>query len=176
MITSLELLETPILVIHFIVSVFLIITILLQAGKGADIGATFGAGGSQSLFGARGAATFLSKLTTIGAIIFLLTSFSLALIQKQRGTDLEKSVIEAPVIEENQESEAIDSNTSETPKNTGSDQNPPSDQDSQVNDKENSEESNQEVIIKPIQRGEGEKTVTDEAASDTKPSPSSETK
>lgn len=71
-----------ILTIHFVVAIFLIAVILLQSGKGGDIGAAFGAGGSQSLFGARGAATLLSKLTTIGAIIFLLTSLSLATISK----------------------------------------------------------------------------------------------
>lgn len=71
-----------ILTIHFIVAIFLIAVILLQSGKGGDIGAAFGAGGSQSLFGARGAATLLSKLTTIGAIVFLLTSLSLATISK----------------------------------------------------------------------------------------------
>lgn len=75
-----------ILTIHFVVAIFLIAVILLQSGKGGDIGAAFGAGGSQSLFGARGAATLLSKLTTIGAIIFLLTSLSLATISKFKAT------------------------------------------------------------------------------------------
>lgn len=68
--------------LHFIVAILLVGTILLQAGKGTDIGAAFGAGSSQTLFGARGAATFLSKLTTGIAIVFLLTSLSLATISK----------------------------------------------------------------------------------------------
>lgn len=72
--------EPVILVVHFLVAFFLIVTILLQAGKGTDISSMFGAGGSQSLFGARGGATFLSKATTTVAMIFLLTSLSLATI------------------------------------------------------------------------------------------------
>lgn len=74
--------EPIILILHFIVAVFLITVILLQSGKGSDIGAAFGAGGSQSLFGARGASTILTKATTIVAIIFLLTSLCLATTAK----------------------------------------------------------------------------------------------
>ena len=69
--------ETFLTVVHFIVCLFLIVVILLQAGKGADIGAAFGAGGSQTLFGPRGAATFLNKLTAAVAVIFLATSLGL---------------------------------------------------------------------------------------------------
>ncbi len=76
--------ENFILVIHYLVCIFLIIVILLQAGKGADIGATFGGGSSQTVFGSRGAATFLSKLTTGVAIVFLITSISLASISRQK--------------------------------------------------------------------------------------------
>ncbi len=74
-----------ILFVHFFVCIFMIIVILLQAGKGADIGATFG-GASQSVFGPRGAATFLSKITTGAAVIFLFTSIYLANLSKQRST------------------------------------------------------------------------------------------
>lgn len=80
----LQTIEPLILTVHILICLFLIVVILLQAGKGADIGATFGAGGSQSLFGARGAATFLSKMTTVAALLFLLTSLSLAGIQRGR--------------------------------------------------------------------------------------------
>lgn len=82
MATFLVAFEPIILVLHFIVAVFLIMVILLQSGKGSDIGAAFGAGGSQSLFGARGAATILTKATTIVAIVFLLTSLCLATTAK----------------------------------------------------------------------------------------------
>ena len=59
--------------IHVVVCITLILFILLQSGKGADLGAMFGGGGSNTLFGATGAATFLSKLTTYAAIIFVFT-------------------------------------------------------------------------------------------------------
>ncbi|MCP5468371.1 MAG: preprotein translocase subunit SecG [Deltaproteobacteria bacterium] len=69
--------ENLILIIHYIVCAVLVVVILLQAGKGADLGAVFG-GGSGTVFGSRGAATFLGKLTTAMAIVFMLTSLSLA--------------------------------------------------------------------------------------------------
>jgi len=75
--------ENLILAIHYFVCSFLIVVILLQAGKGADIGAVFG-GGSGTVFGSRGAATFLGKLTTVMAIVFLLTSISLAYISRNK--------------------------------------------------------------------------------------------
>ena len=63
--------------LHILVSVTLILIVMLQAGKGADIGAAFGAGSSQTMFGSRGAATFLQKLTAAAAITFMLTSIAL---------------------------------------------------------------------------------------------------
>lgn len=66
-------------IIHIFVCLFLIGIVLLQRGKGADIGATFG-GSSQTLFGSRGAATFLNKMTTASAIIFMLTSLGLTML------------------------------------------------------------------------------------------------
>ncbi|MFO1463192.1 MAG: preprotein translocase subunit SecG [bacterium] len=75
--------ENVLLAIHYVVCVFLVIVILLQAGKGADMGAAFG-GSSQTVFGSRGAATFLSKLTTGVAVVFLVTSISLAGIARNR--------------------------------------------------------------------------------------------
>lgn len=74
--------ETLVTVIHYSVCTFLIGVILLQSGKGADIGAAFGAGGSQTVFGARGAATFLNKLTIGAALTFLVTSITLAQMAK----------------------------------------------------------------------------------------------
>lgn len=65
-------------ILHVIVSIFMIAVVLLQSGKGAEMGASFGGGGSQSVFGAGGGATFLSKLTTGAAIIFMLTSLTLS--------------------------------------------------------------------------------------------------
>ncbi len=74
---------TLVVVLHVLVCIILIGVVLLQAGKGAEMGAAFG-GSSQSLFGSRGAATFLSKLTVGAAIVFMVTSLSLSLLKKGR--------------------------------------------------------------------------------------------
>jgi len=71
--------------IHLIACFLMIASILLQAGKGAEIGASFG-GSSQTVFGSRGPGTFLSKVTVGTAIVFMLTSLSLALLSKQANT------------------------------------------------------------------------------------------
>ncbi|MER3424064.1 MAG: preprotein translocase subunit SecG [Nitrospiraceae bacterium] len=70
-------------VIHVIVCFLMIASILLQAGKGAEIGAAFG-GSSQTVFGSRGPGTFLSKVTIAAAVIFMLTSLTLAILSKER--------------------------------------------------------------------------------------------
>lgn len=69
--------ETLVLTIHYVLCAFLIIVILLQAGKGANIGAAFG-GASQTVFGSRGPATFLNKITAVVALSFIVTSIWLA--------------------------------------------------------------------------------------------------
>lgn len=74
------------IIIHVIVSVALIAVVLLQSGKGAEMGASFGASGSQSVFGAGGGNTFMSKMTTGAAIIFMLTSLSLAYLSGKSGS------------------------------------------------------------------------------------------
>ena len=78
--------HTLIVILHVIVSVALILVILLQTGKGSDIGAVFGGGSSQTLFGATGPTSFLSKLTAGAAIIFMLTSLFLAYFSGTGGT------------------------------------------------------------------------------------------
>jgi len=68
-------------VVHVIVSLFLILVVLVQQGKGADLAGAFGGGGSQTAFGARGATTLLHKLTTGFFVAFVLTSLTLAVMQ-----------------------------------------------------------------------------------------------
>jgi len=70
--------STFLIIMHVIVSIALIMIVLLQTGKGADMGAAFGGGSSQTLFGSSGASTFLGKATTVAAVIFMLTSLVLA--------------------------------------------------------------------------------------------------
>jgi preprotein translocase subunit SecG len=76
---------TVLTIIHIIVCIFMVSIVLLQHGKGADIGATFG-GGGQSLFGTEGPVPMLNKITTTAAIIFMLTSIALAYISAHRTT------------------------------------------------------------------------------------------
>lgn len=72
-----------VVILHVFVCFLMIGAILLQSGKGAEIGAAFG-GSSQTVFGSRGPANFLSKFTVIAACVFMVTSFSLAILAKQR--------------------------------------------------------------------------------------------
>ncbi len=72
-------------IIHVIVCLFLIIVVLLQSGKAGDISAAFGGQGSQAAFGPRGAATALSKATTISAVLFMLTSVTLSIYGIKHG-------------------------------------------------------------------------------------------
>ncbi|HXE90104.1 MAG TPA: preprotein translocase subunit SecG [Terriglobales bacterium] len=67
-------------IVHVLVCLFLIVVVLLQHGKSADIAAAFGGMGSQTAFGPRGTATLLSKATTVAAIVFLLTSITLTML------------------------------------------------------------------------------------------------
>jgi preprotein translocase subunit SecG len=71
-------------VVHVLMCFAIIAIVLLQAGKGADIGSAFGGAGSQAVFGSMGTPTVLGKITTVVAIVFTLTSFSLALLGGER--------------------------------------------------------------------------------------------
>ena len=84
---------TAAVILHLTVCFLMIAAILLQAGKGAEIGAAFG-GSSQTVFGSRGPGTFLSKVTVGAAIIFMLTSLGLAILS--RGGGESSSVIDLP--------------------------------------------------------------------------------
>jgi len=75
---------TLLVILHIIVCFVLILVVLLQTGKGADLAGAFGGGGSQTALGSRGAATFLTKATTASAVIFMITSLSLALVSSRR--------------------------------------------------------------------------------------------
>lgn len=77
---------TAVIILHILVSIFLVIVVLLQAGKGASIGASFGGSSSQTLFGSAGPATFLSKITAGCAIVFMVTSLYLTYMGSARTT------------------------------------------------------------------------------------------
>ncbi|WP_086930801.1 preprotein translocase subunit SecG [Agarilytica rhodophyticola] len=99
--------ENLIILVHILTALAIIGLILLQQGKGADMGASFGSGASQTLFGASGSGNFFSKMTAILAFVFFVTSFSLAVIAKQKasiGDDLpaviETTVDDVPAVED----------------------------------------------------------------------------
>ena len=79
--------STVLVVLHVVACVFLIAVVLLQRGKGAEIGAVFGSGASSTVFGSRGAGNFLTKLTTVSAVIFMLTSLSLSYLWTTSSSD-----------------------------------------------------------------------------------------
>ena len=71
-------------VLHVLVSIALIFIVLLQTGRGSEIGAAFGSGSSQTVFGSSGSTGFMTKLTTAGVIIFMVTSMLLAYFYSHR--------------------------------------------------------------------------------------------
>lgn len=78
-------------ILHVIVSVFLIFVILIQNSKGAEMGAAFG-GSSQTIFGSRGANSLMSKITTISAVVFMLTSLLLAVVATKSNSVIKKTM------------------------------------------------------------------------------------
>ena len=82
-----------IMMLHVVVCIFLIIVVLLQSGKAADLAGAFGGMGSQTAFGPRGSATLLSKATTVSAVIFMVTSLSLSILAT-RNAGLGTSVLD----------------------------------------------------------------------------------
>lgn len=85
------------IILHVVVCIALIMIVLLQTGKGADMGAAFGGGASQTLFGSTGASTFLGKATTVAAVIFMLTSLGLAYISSHRSGKSIMTDTKAPI-------------------------------------------------------------------------------
>lgn len=74
--------------IHIIVSLVIIGLVLLQAGKGADIGSAFGGSGSQAVFGSMGTPTVLGKATAVIAAVFMITSFGLSIMSHRRAVSI----------------------------------------------------------------------------------------
>ena len=75
---------TAIAVIHIVICIGLILIVLLQTGRGSEIGAAFGGGSSQTLFGSSGSSKFMTKLTTITVVVFMVTSLVLAYFYSHR--------------------------------------------------------------------------------------------
>ena len=114
---------SAILTVHVLSALGIIGLVLIQHGKGADMGAAFGSGASGSLFGATGSANFLSRTTAILALVFFLTSLSLAYVASNRpktsGSVMEDAVQSQPVLTQDggkEASPADDSMSKDIPK------------------------------------------------------------
>jgi preprotein translocase subunit SecG len=100
--------SVALVVLHVLVCIFLVAVVLLQRGKGAEIGAVFGGGASGTVFGSRGAGNFLTRLTTVSATIFMITSLTLSYFWSggrddqlfQEGSAVEEPATEEPLFEE----------------------------------------------------------------------------
>ena len=88
--------EQIILVVHLVVALSIIGLIMLQQGKGADMGASFGAGGSQTLFGSDGSGNVLTKATSWLVVLFFASSFGLALLANQNSVTVDGLDLEIP--------------------------------------------------------------------------------
>ncbi|MNZ48776.1 Protein-export membrane protein SecG [compost metagenome] len=102
-------LETVIVVFHLLAALSLVVLVLLQQGKGAEAGASFGAGASNTVFGSQGSATFLSKFTAILAASFFLTALGLGYFAKEKAHELTQVGLPDPaVLEVKQQKPATD--------------------------------------------------------------------
>lgn len=88
--------HTVLLIVHILIAIALISLVLVQRGKGADMGAAFGSGASGTLFGSRGSASFLTRATAVLATLFFITSLSLAFMFNQKGEVKSVTDISAP--------------------------------------------------------------------------------
>lgn len=101
-------LETVIIVLHLLGAIGIVVLVLLQQGKGADAGASFGAGASATVFGSQGSATFLSKFTAILTAVFFSTSLGLAYFAKERAEALSQVGLPDPAVLEVQQKPVVE--------------------------------------------------------------------
>ena len=100
-----ESIYTLLFILQVIVAIELIAFVLIQHGKGADAGAAFGSGSSSTVFGSQGSGSFLTKVTTFLAIVFLANSLLLAYLASQSLRDVPESLLDTtPVVEQNETS------------------------------------------------------------------------
>jgi preprotein translocase subunit SecG len=105
-----------VITLHIIVCIILVLVVLLQSGKGADLAGAFGGGATQTAFGSRGPASFLSKMTTAAAVVFMLTCITLSLLSNKKVES--KSIMETTTQEQTAkpaQKKAAGSNTSAVP-------------------------------------------------------------
>ncbi|WXL26936.1 preprotein translocase subunit SecG [Ectopseudomonas mendocina] len=91
-------LETVIVVLHLLAAIGVVLLVLLQQGKGADAGASFGAGASATVFGSQGSSTFLSRVTAILATAFFITSLGLGYFAKEKSDVISQQGLPDPAV------------------------------------------------------------------------------
>lgn len=91
--------ETVVVIVHLLVAIALVGLILIQQGKGAEAGASFGSGASGTVFGSQGSATFLSRLTAVLATVFFITSLGLAFYASHKATEIRDAGLPVPVMQ-----------------------------------------------------------------------------
>lgn len=93
-------LENLVLVVHVLLAIGMVAFVLIQRGKGAEAGASFGGGASQTVFGSSGSGNFLTRTTAVLATCFFLTSFGLAYLAKQKADGVDDLGIDIPAVEQ----------------------------------------------------------------------------
>lgn len=111
--------ENIALVVHILAALAIIALILLQQGKGAVAGASFGGGASQTVFGSQGGSSFFTRATAVCAVIFFATSFGLAIIAKNKVTITDSDI---PTSIESQQEQTAPAEDSEVPEVEASEQ------------------------------------------------------
>ncbi|MFG0381467.1 preprotein translocase subunit SecG [Pseudomonas sp. zbq_18] len=101
-------LETVVIVVHLLGALGIVGFVLIQQGKGADAGASFGAGASATVFGSQGSANFLSRTTAVLAAIFFITSLGLAFFAKQKSDNLTQVGLPDPAALEVQQKPVVE--------------------------------------------------------------------
>jgi len=91
--------ETVVVIVHLLIAIALVGLILIQQGKGAETGASFGSGASGTVFGSQGSATFLSRLTAVLATVFFLTSLGLAYYASHKAGEIRDAGLPMPALQ-----------------------------------------------------------------------------
>jgi preprotein translocase subunit SecG len=93
-----QMLQTVVIVVHLLVAIGVVVLVLLQQGKGADAGASFGSGASATVFGSQGSSTFLSRFTAILAGVFFVTSLGLAFFATRQADQMSQAGLPNPAV------------------------------------------------------------------------------
>ncbi|MBN4077332.1 preprotein translocase subunit SecG [Sulfobacillus acidophilus] len=112
---------TFVIVLQVVVAVLLVLMVLLQPGNKGGVSAAFGGSGGDTVFGGRGANTFLTNLTFMAAVLFMLTNFALSYMSSSQGSVLDRAFVDTPAVESVQTSKSDESKVKSPAKKPESD-------------------------------------------------------